>query len=152
VKQDRLIEAGGARGNAVGNHAEFDYDWLVIGSGFGGSVSVLRLAEKGYSIGVLEAGRRFRDEDFARTTLDSRNCSWAPALGMRGILRMTTFKDVFISSGTGVGGGSLVYDNTLYRAADDPRGRDAERLCSRGHEPHGGDVSTVYKFTRQWGR
>ena len=101
----------------MGDHAEFDYDWLVIGSGFGGSVSALRLAEKGYSVGVLEAGRRFRDEDFARSTWDSKNFNWAPALGMRGILRMTMFKDIFIVSGAGVGGGSLVYANTLYRAA-----------------------------------
>jgi cholesterol oxidase len=97
--------------------ARFDYDWLVIGSGFGGSVSALRLAEKGYTVGVLEAGRRFRDEDFAKSTWDSKNFNWAPSLGMRGILRMTTFKDVFILSGAGVGGGSLVYANTLYRAA-----------------------------------
>lgn len=95
----------------------FDYDWLIVGSGFGGSVSALRLAEKGYTVGVLEAGRRFRDEDFARTTWDSKNFNWAPALGMLGILRMTKFKDVFILSGAGVGGGSLVYANTLYRAA-----------------------------------
>lgn len=95
----------------------FDYDWLVIGSGFGGSVSALRLAEKGYNVGVLEAGRRFRDEDFAKTTWDAKNFNWIPSLGMRGILRLTAFKDVFIASGAGVGGGSLVYANTLYRAA-----------------------------------
>jgi len=95
----------------------FDYDWLVIGSGFGGSVSALRLAEKGYTVGVLEAGRRFRDEDFAKTTWDAKNFNWIPALGMLGILRLTPFKDIFIASGAGVGGGSLVYANTLYRAA-----------------------------------
>ncbi len=95
----------------------FDYDWLVIGSGFGGSVAALRLAEKGYSVGVLEAGRRFRDEDFAKTTWDAKNFNWIPSLGMRGILRLTAFKDVLIASGAGVGGGSLVYANTLYRAA-----------------------------------
>lgn len=94
-----------------------DCDWLVIGSGFGGSVSALRLAEKGYSVGLLEAGRRFRDEDFARTTWDAKNFNWLPSLGLRGILRLTPFKDVFIASGAGVGGGSLVYANTLYRAA-----------------------------------
>ena len=97
--------------------ADFDYDWLVIGSGFGGSVSALRLAEKGYAVGVLEAGRRFRDEDFAKTTWDAKNFNWLPQLGLRGILRLTPFKDVFIASGAGVGGGSLVYANTLYRAA-----------------------------------
>jgi cholesterol oxidase len=97
--------------------AGFDYDWLVIGSGFGGSVSALRLAEKGYKVGVLEAGRRFRDEDFAKSTWDAKNFNWLPQLGLRGILRLTPFKDVFIASGAGVGGGSLVYANTLYRAA-----------------------------------
>jgi cholesterol oxidase len=93
-----------------------DYDWIVVGSGFGGSVSALRLAEKGYRVAVLECGRRFRDEDFAKSTWNLRRFLWAPALGLRGILRMTVFKDVFIASGAGVGGGSLVYANTLYRA------------------------------------
>jgi cholesterol oxidase len=95
---------------------EFDYDWIVVGSGFGGSVSALRLAEKGYRVAVLECGRRFRDEDFAQSTWNLRRFLWAPALGLRGILRMTAFADVFIVSGSGVGGGSLVYANTLYRA------------------------------------
>jgi cholesterol oxidase len=96
--------------------AEFDYDWLVIGSGFGGSVSALRLAEKGYKVGVMECGRRFADHDFAKRTADSRRYLWAPHIGLRGILRMTLFKDIFILSGCGVGGGSLGYANTLYRA------------------------------------
>jgi cholesterol oxidase len=94
----------------------YDYDWLVIGSGFGGSVSALRLREKGYSVGVLECGRRFSDDDFPRSTWDLRRYFWAPRLGMRGIFRLSTFKDVAIVSGSGVGGGSLGYANTLYRA------------------------------------
>ncbi len=94
-----------------------DYDWLVIGSGFGGSVSALRLAEKGYKVAVLEAGRRFRDEDYAESTWDLGRFLWAPFLGLRGIFRLTPFKDVFIASGAAVGGGSVVYANTLYRAA-----------------------------------
>ena len=93
-----------------------DYDWLVIGSGFGGSTSALRLAEKGYNVGVLEAGRRFADEDFAESTWQLRRYLWAPIVGLRGILRLTPFKDIFIASGAGVGGGSIVYANTLYRA------------------------------------
>jgi cholesterol oxidase len=93
-----------------------DYDWVVIGSGFGGSVAALRLAEKGYRVAVLECGRRFRDEDFAESTWDVRRYYWAPRLGMRGVLRLTLFKDIFIASGCGVGGGSLGYANTLYRA------------------------------------
>ena len=94
-----------------------DYDWIVVGSGFGGSVSALRLAEKGYSVAVLECGSRFRDEDFAESTVrHPRRYFWAPKLGFRGVLRMTFFKDVFVVSGSGVGGGSLGYANTLYRA------------------------------------
>jgi cholesterol oxidase len=92
----------------------FDYDWLVVGSGFGGSVSALRLAEKGYSVGVLECGKRFSDKDFPRSTWDLRRYFWAPRLGLRGIFRLTTFKDVAVVSGCGVGGGSLGYANTLY--------------------------------------
>jgi cholesterol oxidase len=93
-----------------------DFDWLVIGSGFGGSVAALRLAEKGYRVGVLECGRRFDDEDFAESAWDMRRYFWMPRLGLRGIFRMTVFKDIFIVSGNGVGGGSLGYANTLYRA------------------------------------
>ena len=94
----------------------YDFDWIVIGSGFGGSVSALRLAEKGYRVAILECGRRYRDEDFAESTWNLRRYYWMPKLGLRGIFRMTAFKDVFIVSGSGVGGGSLGYANTLYRA------------------------------------
>jgi cholesterol oxidase len=96
--------------------ARLDYDWIVIGSGFGGSVSALRLAENGYRVGVLECGRRYRDPDFARSAWNLRRYFWMPRLGLRGIFRMTAFKDLFIVSGSGVGGGSLGYANTLYRA------------------------------------
>jgi cholesterol oxidase len=92
----------------------FDYDWLVIGSGFGGSVSALRLSEKGYDVGVLECGRRFSDDDMPSSTADYRRYSWNPFLGMKGIFRLTIFKDVSVVSGCGVGGGSLGYANTLY--------------------------------------
>src|SRR5205085_11612590 len=97
------------------NH-EHDYDCLVIGSGFGGSVSALRLAEKGYRVAVLECGRRFADEDFAKTTWEAAKYYWMPKLGLKGIFRLTLFKDVFVASGRGVGAGSLGYANTLYRA------------------------------------
>jgi nucleoside-diphosphate-sugar epimerase len=90
-----------------------DADWVVVGSGFGGSVAALRLAEKGYSVRVLESGSRFRDEDFARTTWDARRYFFAPRLGLRGIMRTTLFPDVLIVSGAGVGGGSLGYANTV---------------------------------------
>ncbi len=95
---------------------EHDHDWLVIGSGFGGSVSALRLAEKGYDVGMLECGRRFADSEFAERMSQLRRSVWMPRLGMKGTLRMTAFKDVLILSGSGVGGGSLVYAQTLYRA------------------------------------
>jgi cholesterol oxidase len=96
--------------------AEFDFDWIVVGSGFGGSVAALRLAEKGYRVAVLETGRRLRDDDFAKTGWNLRRMFWLPALGLVGPTRISIFKDIFIASGAGVGGGSLVYANTLYRA------------------------------------
>ncbi|HEY0517333.1 MAG TPA: GMC family oxidoreductase [Solirubrobacteraceae bacterium] len=92
----------------------YDYDWLVIGSGFGGSVSALRLAEKGHSVGVLECGRRFADDEFPKNTADFKRYFWNPRLGMKGIFRLTTFKDLGVVSGCGVGGGSLGYACTLY--------------------------------------
>lgn len=92
----------------------FDYDVVVIGSGFGGSVSALRLTEKGYRVGVLEAGRRFADDEFAETSWRARKFLWAPRLGCFGIQRLTLLKNTFVMSGAGVGGGSLVYANTLY--------------------------------------
>ena len=96
----------------------FDCDWAVIGSGFGGSVSSLRLAEKGHSVTVLECGRRFGDDDFASSTWDARRYWWMPRLGFKGIFRLSTFKDVSVVSGCGVGGGSLGYANTLYRGRE----------------------------------
>ncbi|MEU7786973.1 GMC family oxidoreductase [Amycolatopsis sp. NPDC049159] len=95
-----------------------DYDVLVIGSGFGGSVTALRLTEKGYRVGVLETGRRFADDEFAKTSWRLRRYLWAPALGCFGIQRLTLLKNTFVMSGSGVGGGSLVYANTLYEPPD----------------------------------
>ena len=91
-----------------------DYDVLVIGSGFGGSVTALRLTEKGYRVGVLEAGRRFADADFAKTSWRVKDYLWAPELGCTGIQRIHRLNDVIVLAGAGVGGGSLVYANTLY--------------------------------------
>ena len=91
-----------------------DYDVLVIGSGFGGSVSALRLTEKGYRVGVLEAGQRFADADFAKTSWDLRKFLWAPKFGMYGIQRIHLLRNCMILAGAGVGGGSLNYANTLY--------------------------------------
>jgi cholesterol oxidase len=91
------------------------YDVVVIGSGFGGSVTALRLVEKGYSVAVIEAGRRFADDELPETSWRTRRFLWAPALGCYGIQRITMLRDVLVLSGAGVGGGSLVYANTLYR-------------------------------------
>jgi cholesterol oxidase len=95
-----------------------DYDVLIIGSGFGGSVTALRLTEKGYRVAVLEAGRRFNDEDFAKTSWNLRKFLWAPKLGMYGIQRIHLLRNVMILAGAGVGGGSLNYANTLYVPPD----------------------------------
>ncbi|GAA3621400.1 GMC family oxidoreductase [Marihabitans asiaticum] len=99
---------------SVARRPEVDADVVVIGSGFGGSVAALRLAEKGYTVVVLEAGRRFADEDFAQTSWDLKNFLWAPSLGCYGVQRIHLLKDVMILAGSGVGGGSLNYANTLY--------------------------------------
>ncbi|WP_436737206.1 GMC oxidoreductase [Streptomyces sp. BBFR102] len=92
----------------------YDYDVLVVGSGFGGAVSALRLTEKGYRVGVLEAGRRFTRESLPRNSWDLRNYLWAPALGLFGIQRIHLLGNVMVLAGAGVGGGSLNYANTLY--------------------------------------
>src|SRR5258705_13556879 len=91
-----------------------DYDVVIIGSGFGGSVTALRLTEKGYRVGVLEAGRRFNDEDFAKTSRNLRKVLWAPKLGMDRIQRVHLLRHVLILAGAGGGGGSLNHPHTLY--------------------------------------
>jgi cholesterol oxidase len=95
-----------------------DKDWVVIGSGFGGSVAALRLAEKGYDVTVLEQGRRFRDEDFSGNMSHAPSMLWQPQLGLHGILMSLPMKHILALQGAGVGGGSLVYANTLYRPHD----------------------------------
>ncbi|MFV0461621.1 MAG: GMC oxidoreductase [Nostocoides sp.] len=92
----------------------YDYDVLVIGSGFGGSVTAFRAAEKGYSVGVLEAGRRWTDDTVPKTSWDLKDYVWMPGLEMYGMQRIELLDDVSIVSGAGVGGGSQVYANTLY--------------------------------------
>lgn len=108
------------------SHGPDHHDVIVIGSGFGGSVAALRLVEKGYRVTVLEAGRRFADDEFARTSWSLKKFFWAPALGLLGIQRIHLLDDVMILAGAGVGGGSLVYANTLYRPASDAFFRDRQ--------------------------
>ncbi|MFJ8946976.1 GMC oxidoreductase [Streptomyces sp. NPDC102395] len=106
----------------------YDYDVVVVGSGFGGSVTALRLTEKGYRVGVLEAGRRFTRATLPKNSWDLRNYLWAPRLGLYGIQRIHLLGNVMVLAGAGVGGGSLNYANTLYVPPkpffEDPQWRD----------------------------
>lgn len=122
-------------------HDGYDYDFLIIGSGFGGSVSALRLAEKGYKVLVVEAGKRWKTEDFPKTNWHLRKFLWLPSLFCYGIQRLTLLRDVLVLSGAGVGGGSLVYANTLLVPEDAafqrgtwPRGTDWKRALAPHYE------------------
>ena len=97
---------------------DFDYDFVVIGSGFGGSVSACRLAEKGYSVAVLEMGKRWTAEDFPKTTWSLRRWIWRPGLGLYGFYNMRPFRHVMILCGNAVGGGSITYANTMLSPPD----------------------------------
>jgi cholesterol oxidase len=103
----------------VGHDGELAYDVVVVGSGFGGSVAALRLAEKGYRVGVLEAGRWFTRETLPETSWNLRSFLWAPKLGCYGIQRIHVLRNVVVLAGAGVGGGSLNYANTLYEPLDE---------------------------------
>ncbi|HET9954237.1 MAG TPA: GMC family oxidoreductase [Polyangiaceae bacterium] len=132
---------------------EFEFDFVIVGSGFGGSVSALRLSEKGYRVAVVEMGKRYRAQDFAKTSWDLRRFLWRPELGLYGILQLTLLRDVFVLHGAGVGGGSLVYANTLlippetafqnsgwvrpnFREALLPHYRTAQRMLGVVEAPH----------------
>jgi cholesterol oxidase len=135
---------------------EYDADFVIVGSGFGGSVSALRLAEKGYRVVVLEAGKRWRTEDFPRTNWNLRKFLWLPSLFCYGIQRLTLLRDVLVLSGAGVGGGSLVYANTLLEPGAEafqrgtwPRGIDWQRALA----PHYATARRILGVTttpRMW--
>ncbi|HVI90728.1 MAG TPA: GMC family oxidoreductase [Dongiaceae bacterium] len=132
---------------------EFDFDWVIVGSGFGGSVAALRLAEKGYRVAVIERGRRYEDGELPTSASDTKRYIWAPARGLYGIMRALVFRHVFTLAQTGVGGGSLMYGGVLFRAQagfyNDPQWRDlapweevlapcyaeAERMLGVGEPP-----------------
>jgi len=92
---------------------KYDYDYIIIGSGFGGSVSAMRLSEKGYKVLVIEKGKRYRTDDFPKQNWNLPKWFWLPAVRFFGFFKLTFFRHVAILSGVGVGGGSLVYANTL---------------------------------------
>ena len=91
----------------------YDYDFIIIGSGFGGSASALRLAEKGYKVLILEKGKWFKVKDFPKSNWNLKRWMWAPFLKFHGFFKITFFRHITTLSGVGVGGGSLVYANTL---------------------------------------
>ncbi|RFU85587.1 GMC family oxidoreductase [Streptomyces triticagri] len=109
-----MADAPRTAGTEGDGNTDLDYDVLVVGSGFGGSVTALRLTEKGYRVGVLEAGRRFTRDTLPRTSWSLRDYLWAPRLGLHGIQRIHLLRNVMVLAGAGVGGGSLNYANTLY--------------------------------------
>ncbi|MFQ6609511.1 MAG: FAD-binding protein, partial [Fidelibacterota bacterium] len=100
------------------NKHDNKYDVIIIGSGFGGSVSALRMAEKGYRVLVIEKGKQYRTQDFPKSNWNLRKYLWLPSFFLYGIQKLTLLKDVLVLSGTGVGGGSLVYANTHLEPPD----------------------------------
>ncbi|MBN1940229.1 MAG: GMC family oxidoreductase [Candidatus Aminicenantes bacterium] len=102
----------------MNKNPDFSFDYLVIGSGFGGSVAAMRLAQKGYTVGVIEAGRHWQADQFTRRNWNLRKFLWMPGLGLHGTWRLRLLNKVFILAGAGVGGGSLNYANTLYVPPD----------------------------------
>jgi cholesterol oxidase len=122
----------------MGKPNGFDYDYVIIGSGFGGSVSALRLSEKGYSVAVLEKGKRYQKEDFPKTNWNTRKYLWLPQLGCYGFQMLTFLKHVVVLHGGGVGGGSLVYANQLLIPPDEVFARPEWGIadCKDSLRPH----------------
>lgn len=127
------------------------FDFVVIGSGFGGSVSAMRLTEKGYSVCILERGRRFLTEDFPKTNWNLRKYLWMPKLKLLGIEAMTLFNNVLILSGSGVGGGSLVYGNVLLEPGDSFYNAEGWKGLANWKEelaPHYGEAKRMLGIAR----
>lgn len=103
----------------MAHEEKYDYDFIIIGSGFGGSVSALRLAEKGYKVAILEKGKKYGTKDFPKTSWNIKKNLWFPKLGLYGVQMITLFKHVLIFHGGGVGGGSLIYANQLLVPPDE---------------------------------
>ena len=135
----------------------FDYDYIIIGSGFGGSVAALRLSEKGYRVAVVERGRRFRDGDYPETNWALWDWLWRPALGFTGIQEMSLLKNTLVLSGAGVGGGSLVYCAVLLEPPEpffrDPQWAGLEPDWQETLRPHYQTARQMLGVTpnpRQW--
>ncbi len=99
--------------------SDYDFDYIIVGSGFGGSVSAMRLSQKGYKVGVIESGKRYTAENFPKTNWNIRKSIWLPQLSCYGLWRINIFKDILFLGGAGVGGGSLNYANTMYVPPDE---------------------------------
>jgi cholesterol oxidase len=113
IVKDNFMPSKRQRSSEIIKVQKMDYDYVIIGSGFGGSVSALRLSKKGYKVLVVEKGKWFEAKDFQKTNWSFRKWLWLPSLRFFGIMKLTVFRHIAVLSGTGVGGGSLVYANTL---------------------------------------
>src|SRR5512143_3626071 len=102
----------------MSQNREFDFDFVIVGSGFGGSVAAYRLAEKGYAVAVMEMGKRWSPETLPRTSWSLHRWFWRPSLGLNGFFNIRYFRDVTILHGCAVGGGSITYATTLLRAPE----------------------------------